>query len=152
MQVILHKVYYKGVSCLFHRPARLPRDTNKACHDVNTSSTLAGGNVLLFTTKATQDPLAGGPVPPQLPVKSSGRGPPPSLAEFIFPGESGNTRKSKNKRTPGLRALRSGCREGKLGRSCLSRPAPRGASCAWLTVLAREVCKKHQLREGLSAM
>lgn len=63
MQVILHRVYYKGVSSIFHIPAHLPSDTNKACHDVNTSSTLAGGNVLLFTTKATQNPLAGGSHP-----------------------------------------------------------------------------------------
>lgn len=75
MQFILHRVYYKGVSYLFHMPARLPGDTNKACRDVNTSSTLAGGNILLFATKATQDLLTGDPVPLQLSAKSSGMGP-----------------------------------------------------------------------------
>lgn len=63
MQFILHRVYYKGVSSIFCIPARLPSDTNKACCDVNTSSTLADGNVLLLTTKATQNLLAGGGCP-----------------------------------------------------------------------------------------
>lgn len=78
MQFILHRVYYKGVSSIFCIPTRLPSDTNKACCAVNTSSTLAGGNVLL-TTKAAQNLLAvGGPIPPQLSMKSSEMGP------FIF--------------------------------------------------------------------
>lgn len=79
MQFILHRVYYKGAYSIFCIPARLPSDTNKACCDVNTRSTPAGGNVLLLTTKATQNLLAeAGPVPPQLSMKSSETGP------FIF--------------------------------------------------------------------
>lgn len=63
MQFILHRVYYKGVFSTFYIPACLSSDTNKVCPDVNTSSTLAGGNVLLFTTKATQNPLDAGSHP-----------------------------------------------------------------------------------------
>lgn len=70
MQFILHRVYYKGVSSIFCIPACLPSDTNKAYCAVNTSSTLASGNVLFLTIKAAQNLLAGGsPVPPQLSMK-----------------------------------------------------------------------------------
>lgn len=47
------------VWAVFDVPARLPSDTNKACHDVNTSSILAGGNISLPAAKATQNPLTG---------------------------------------------------------------------------------------------
>lgn len=59
MQFILHRVYYKGVSSIFCIPACLPSDTNMACCAINTSSILAGGNILL-TTKAAQNFLAEG--------------------------------------------------------------------------------------------
>lgn len=59
MKSVLHRVYYRGVPYICHTPARLPRDTNKACHDVNPRSTLAGGNTLRLTAKVTLDPLAG---------------------------------------------------------------------------------------------
>lgn len=82
MQFILHRVYYKGVSCIFHIPARVPSDTNKACHNVNSNSTLAGGNVLLFTAKVTLDPLVGFQSHPSCLQSQLGWLGPQSLVEF----------------------------------------------------------------------
>lgn len=76
MQFILHRIYYKDVSSVFCIPAHLPSDTNKACCAINTRNTLAGGNVVLPTTKASQNLLAGGdPIPPQVSMKLSEMGP-----------------------------------------------------------------------------
>lgn len=122
MQFILHRVYYKGVYSIFCIPAHLPSDTNEACFDVNTSSTLAGGNVLLLTTKATQNLLAqgGGHIPPQLSMMSSEMGP-STLVEFNLLKRVKYYQKSKN-HTSGRRALWSGCSERTPGHCCLVCP------------------------------